>query len=117
MTDAEILLKLRRKYSKDEEVKLIVKGLEFTIGEQKSYIHELEDKVNCINPDTKQLLTTILDLKKQNKSLRNGEELFKMNSKISEKNKHIKELQKSICDLIVKLNNPISNKNANKQHI
>ena len=121
MTDDEVLLKLRRKWTKDEEVALITAGLErqlserdFEVGQLKSYIHELEDKLaetkfyqtQVIEPLQKKIehLNAInWQLTAENNTLTGGDIIATLNGKIAKQNKELKEKQLTINSLISRL--------------
>ena len=121
MNDDEVLLKLRRKWTKDEEVALITAGLErqlserdFEVGQLKSYIHELEDKLaetkfyqtQVIEPLQKKIehLNAInWQLTAENNTLTGGDIIATLNGKIAKQNKELKEKQLTINSLISRL--------------
>ena len=121
MNDDEVLLKLRRKWTKDEEVALITAGLErqlserdFEIGQLKSYICELEDKLaetkfyqtQVIEPLQKKIehLNAInWQLTAENNTLTGGDIIATLNGKIAKQNKELKEKQLTINSLISRL--------------
>lgn len=111
MRDEDVLLRLRRKWSKDEEFRLLIGGLEkalserdILIGQQRSYIQELEDSSSAASTKIEKLTIANKELKSQNKKLRNGDiVVVGLNEKITELRKTNKRLQLTISNLVSKL--------------
>ena len=129
MDEPEVLLKLHRKYSKDEEVQWLIQAERqkyidqgVLIGQQKSYIHELEDardelqrKLNSLDAESKKeikaLNAKLVSLqskqdtlsKKYNDLLNSGSsaKIIADNRKL---NKKISELKSTISTLVSKQN-------------
>ena len=117
MDELEILLHLKRKYSKDEEVKFLVLATQqqlteahIKIGEQKSQIDELEYLLVEIKALYNQQVSEMNSckannaiLKIDNKKLRNGEETKQTREAMQKKDETIKKLNNTIGTLISKL--------------
>lgn len=127
MNEPEVLLKLRRKYTKDEEVQWLIQeernkyiNQGILVGEQKSYIHELED---LLAQSKKQLADNIAGYIRQIKALQakndslagknknlndrynallNNDENRKEVEQIKALNKKISELRQTIGTLVSK---------------
>lgn len=111
MWEQEVLLNLRRQYSKDETVALMSKELSeahIEIGMLKSEISELKDELKLLKQTSVQAYKSANDqLKKENKALRS--QLNKSGASIDLQNKNQslisenKKLKKDKEDLIIRL--------------
>ena len=106
--EERVLLKLRRTYSKDEAVAAYVdelKNLNFRMGQMKSYVAELEDKVAVLEKAAKKRESKIADLRKLVKAYDNGVMLTSLKNKNEQLVKDLRETNLKIVDLLSRKNN------------
>ncbi len=126
MKETEVLLKLRRKWSKDEEIAFMLQEYPkqlsealTELGKLKSYVHELEDANSRLKSENKELRDTRLDdevkkrltnlesankgLSLENSRLRKGEEFVKVVERANHWYKEAKAKQETINKLIAQI--------------
>lgn len=79
LTDREILLRIKRKYSSDEEIKVLLQkiaDLEIEVGVLKSEKAELEDMLKVKKPKDWQKDDVVIELNKRNQAQRQKNKLL-----------------------------------------
>lgn len=102
--DDNVLMNLRRQYSKDETVAAMekkMKQLEFKSGQDDSEIKHLTDEVNKLASQLKKALQTIEDNKPENIV---DKRIYQRNATIKKLEKRVERYKKSNEELILQLN-------------
>lgn len=104
--DKEILLRIRRKYSKEDAFRAfeeLLKTKEFELGQMKSYCAELEHSIKKVEKQLKKKLEKIEELRNEILQLETNKKVDELDSTIRKQKKEILAANQKIVDLTIKL--------------